>query len=100
MLEMECRMGLFLLHFRPENENTNWPTQTFCAFITLSDISIDKWPFSMDWWFYYVPHQRGGGHIVFGADPVGVGVGVSVALSCLHDISWTGVWILTKFTRM
>ena len=34
----------------------------------------------------------GGGwglHIVFGADPVGVGVsvGVSVTLSCLHDIS-------------
>ena len=27
--------------------------------------------------------QRGGGHIVFGADPVGVGV----AFSCLHDIS-------------
>ena len=46
----------------------------------------------------YVPHRRGGGHIVFGADPVGVGVsvgvgvgdGVSVTLSCLHDISWTG----------
>ena len=35
----------------------------------------------------YVPYRRGGGHIVFGADPVGVGVGVSVTLSCLHDIS-------------
>ena len=41
----------------------------------------------------YVPHRRRGGHIVFGADPVGVGVsvgvgvGVSVTLSCLHDIS-------------
>ena len=55
----------------------------------------------------YVPHRRGGGHIVFGADPVGVGisvsvgvgvgvgvsvsvsvsVGVGVTLSCLHDIS-------------
>ena len=33
----------------------------------------------------YVPHRRGGGHIVFGADPVGVCVGVT--LSCLHDIS-------------
>ena len=32
-----------------------------------------------------VPHRRGGGHIVFGADPVGVGV--SVTLSCLHDTS-------------
>ena len=28
----------------------------------------------------YVPHRRGGGHIVFGADPVGVGVSVSVTL--------------------
>ena len=35
----------------------------------------------------YVPHRRGGGHIVFGADPVGVGIGVGVMLSCLHDIS-------------
>ena len=47
----------------------------------------------------YVPHRREGGHIVFGADPVGVGVSVSVGviLSCLHDISLTGGWILTKF---
>ena len=37
----------------------------------------------------YVPHRRGGGHIVFGADPVGVGVsaGVSMTLYCLHNIS-------------
>ena len=41
----------------------------------------------------YVPHRRGGAHIVFGADPVGVGisVGVSVSigvrLSCVHHIS-------------
>ena len=35
------------------------------------------------------PTERGGGHIVFGADLVGigVGVGVGVTLSCLHDIS-------------
>ena len=33
----------------------------------------------------YVPHRRGGGHIVFGADPVGVSVGL--ILSYLHDIS-------------
>ena len=39
------------------------------------------------------PTERGGGHIVFNADPVGVsvsvgvGVGVGVTLSCLHDIS-------------
>ena len=37
----------------------------------------------------YVPHRRGGGHIVFGADRVGVGVSISVGmtLSCMHDIS-------------
>ena len=37
----------------------------------------------------YVPHRRGGGYIVFGADLVGIGVsvGISVTLSCLHDIS-------------
>ena len=49
---------------------------------------------------YYVPHIRGGGHIVFGVDPVGVGISVSVTLSCLHNISWTGKWILTKFAWM
>ena len=38
------------------------------------------------------------GHIVFGANPVGVGVGMT--LSCLHDISWTSGWILTKFAWM
>ena len=49
----------------------------------------------------YVPHWRGGGHIVFGADPVGVGVSVgSVTLPCLHDISWTGGWILIKCAWM
>ena len=46
----------------------------------------------------YVPHQRGGGHIVFGADPVGVGISVSVGvtlltLSCLHNVSGTDGWI-------
>ena len=48
-------------------------------------------PFWVAFGRIYVPHRRGGGHIVFGADPVGVGVslsfGVSVTLSCLHDIS-------------
>ena len=52
----------------------------------------------------YVSHQRGGGHIVFGADPVGVGVsvsvGVGVTVSCLHNISGTDGWILTKFAWM
>ena len=41
--------------------------------------------------------RRVGGNTVFGADPVGVGIGVSVTLSCMHDISWTDGWILTKF---
>ena len=48
----------------------------------------------------YIPHQEGGGHIVFGADPVDIGVSVSVTLSCLHNISWTGGSILTKFAWM
>ena len=52
------------------------------------------------------PTRRGVGHIVFGVDPVGVGVsvgvsvGVGVILSCLHDTSWTGCRILTKFVWM
>ena len=45
---------------------------------------VGQWHLAMAT-FSYIPHQRGGGHIVFGADPVGVGV--SVTLSCLHDIS-------------
>ena len=31
---------------------------------------------------HYVPHRKGGGHIVFGADPVGVGVGVKCQHQC------------------
>ena len=50
--------------------------------------------------YFYVPHRRGEGQIVFGADPVGVGVSVSVTFFCLHDISLTGRWILTKFAWM
>ena len=34
------------------------------------------------------------GHIAFGADPVGVDVA-----SCLHSISSTNEWILTKLTQ-
>ena len=39
--------------------------------------------------FDYVPHRRAGRHIVFGVDPVGVGVsvGVGVTQSSLHDMS-------------
>ena len=50
---------------------------------------------------HYVPHRRGGGHIVFGVDPVSVGV--SVTLSCLHDEpggGGGGRGILTKFVWM
>ena len=32
-----------------------------------------------------------------GADPVGVGIGIDLTLSCLHNILWTSGWILTKF---
>ena len=35
--------------------------------------------------FFYVPHRKGGGGIVFGADPVGVGTGVT--LPCMRNIS-------------
>ena len=40
--------------------------------------------------FFYVPPPKGRGkYCFFGADPVGIGVsvGVSMTLSCLHDIS-------------
>ena len=39
--------------------------------------------------FIVSPNERGGGHIVFGADPIGVGVsvGIGVTLCCLHNIS-------------
>ena len=38
---------------------------------------------------FCVPLRRGGGHIAFVADPVGVSVsvGVGMTLPCLHDIS-------------
>ena len=37
------------------------------------------------------PHRHlwGGGQLDFGADPVGIGIGVSMTLSCLHNILWT-----------
>ena len=39
---------------------------------------------------YLVPHLRGGSHIDFGEDPIGIGVGIcigiGVTLSCLHSI--------------
>ena len=52
--------------------------------------------------FVYIimsPHLRGVGHIEFDADPIGVGIGISIGatLSCLHNILWTSVWIL-KFS--
>ena len=45
----------------------------------------------------YVPTtEGGGGHSAFGADPVVVGVCVA---SCLHSISGTKEWILTKLAQ-
>ena len=37
---------------------------------------------------HYVPCLHGGGHIVFGANHVsiGVGVGIGITVSCLHNI--------------
>ena len=41
------------------------------------------------------PNRRGGGgHIAFGADPFGIRIA-----SCLHSISWTNGWILTKHAQ-
>ena len=34
-------------------------------------------------------HLWGVGHIDFGSDPVGIGVGIGMTLSCLHNILWT-----------
>ena len=31
-------------------------------------------------------HLRGGGHFIFGADPIGGGIGIAMTLSCLHNI--------------
>ena len=45
-----------------------------------------------------IPHHRGG-HTVLSADPVGVGVLVSVA-SCLHSISLMNGWNLAKLTQI
>ena len=42
------------------------------------------------------PDLRGGWHIDFGADPIGISIGVT--LSCLHNILWACGWILTKFS--
>ena len=39
----------------------------------------------------------GGGHIVFSADPVGIGVGVA---TCLHSISLLNGQILAKLTQI
>ena len=48
--------------------------------------------------FALCPPPKERGTYFFCVDPVGVGV--SVTLSCLHDISLTGGWILTKFAWM
>ena len=60
------------------------------TFIFVTCFIAGCWSFSP---YIYVPHRRGRGRgrLVSGADSV------SVTLSCLHNISWTGGWILTKF---
>ena len=44
----------------------------------------------------YVLPPMARGNFIFGADPVGVNVGIT--LSCLHNILWTNGWILAKFS--
>ena len=46
------------------------------------------------------PERRGRGHIVFGENPVGIGVGVGVTFSCPRDILCTSGWILTQLARI
>ena len=43
------------------------------------------------------PHQRELGHIVFGADPLGVFVGVAMTVFCVQVISYTKRGIGTKY---
>ena len=45
------------------------------------------------------PHRRRVGHIVFDAEPVGVGIsiGICVTVLCLPDIFYTSKQILIKF---
>ena len=44
--------------------------------------------------------EWGGGHIVFGADPVGISisVGIGVTLFCLYIILWASGWSLSKLS--
>ena len=44
-------------------------------------------------------HLSLGGHFVFGANPISIGLGICIGLtlSYLHNILWTSSWILTKF---
>ena len=45
----------------------------------------------------FSPHNRRGGEkYCFGADPVGVGV---LVVHCLHSVSWTNWWSLTKLAQ-
>ena len=55
-------------------------------------------PSEVFFFFFYVPPPWGvGGHIVFSADPVGVGVGVA---SCPLSISLLNGHILAKLTQI
>ena len=66
---------------------------TICVFV----FAQAKILFSYDAAHNYVPPTKGGGHIVFGGDPVGVRVRVSIRIASFrHDIFWTIGWNFTK----
>ena len=47
------------------------------------------------------PYEGVGRHIVFGMDPIGLCLGVSVGVAfCLLSNLWTVRWILTKFAQI
>ena len=61
------------------------------------DVTSQMVPFSVTGHIFMFPQPKGR-HTAFGADPISVGVGVGIA-HCLHSISWTNKWILTKLTQ-
>ena len=69
----------------PQNWNS-WLEHCYCIIIIAAVTAM--------WLRVMSPYLWGQGHIVFGADPVGIGL----TLSCLHNVLWTCGWILTKFS--
>ena len=80
-----------------------WALKTTWSFCLFTYFFYYYFYVPLRWGWYIVfgavppPQMReDGGHIFFGADPIGIGVGVT--LSCLLNIRWTSGWrILTKF---